>query len=153
MAYINELVSEEDIQRFGLDEIKRKHDPWSWRDGRPEGFIHAWTIDRERNLFFMPVKIVEEVGPSGRPEPTSKQICILSYNDALITFVLERTKCSKSFSDNPFQVAWKLLKLDMPAGIDLAKDTILLKIKAALEVYGYRGAHRHIPNTVTEFYF
>lgn len=153
MAFVNEIVSEKDAQNFGLDELKREFDQWAWRDGRPEGFVHAWTIDNEHGIWLVLVKSIEEVGPSGRPEPTTKSVFILDWNGLRIRFLMDRVSCSSSFSDTPFHVVWNLIEMDAPTALGLPRDAVLSALKEALIAYGYRGAHRQVPNTLVEFKF
>lgn len=154
MAFVNEIVSEEDIQKYGLDEIKKKFDPYGWKE-RPKFFTHAWTIDRERDIYFMQAKMVEENGPSGRPEPTSKYIFILNIQGREVQVLLKRIRCPKSFSDSPFIIGWSLLEITDLAALDLSKvDSVIQTLKEALTTYGYEGAkHKPIPNTIVEFDF
>ena len=155
MAFINEIVLEEDIQKYGLDELKKKFSPYTWMDGRPKEFWHAWTIDRERNIYFMPVKMVEEVGPSGRPEPTSKAIFILNIQGVNIRVFLDRIRCPNSFSDTPFVISWSLLEIDDSEELHLFSTGDVVQIlKEALTAYGYRGAYSNqAPNSKVEFDF
>ena len=155
MSFVNEIVSEKDIQKYKLDELKKEFNPYTWMNGRPRGFWHVWTIDRERNIYFMLVKMVEEVGPSGRPEPTSKSIFILNIQGVNVRVLLDRIRCPKSFSDTPFIIGWSLLEISTSAGLDLSRTGAVIQIlKEALTIYGYRGAYsKQAPNTTVEFDF
>lgn len=153
MAFVNEFVSEEDIKKYSLDDLKKEYDPWNWRDGRPPAFRHAWTIDRERDIYFMPVKMIEETGPSGRSEPTTRDICILNLGGRGIRLTINRVGSSTSFSDSPFHVEWNLLEIDTSSVPDIPKDTIVQVLKEALTAHGYRGVFRQVPNTIVEFKF
>ena len=151
MAFVNEFVSEEDIQRFDLDGLKRQICPLSpswWGKERPVGFRHTWTIDRERGLWLMEAKMIEETGPSGRDEPTTKRIFILDWQGERIRFVLDRAGSSPKFSDSPFYVKWSLLEMHMPATLDVPRQTVLSVLQEALVVYGFWGAYRQVPNTL-----
>ncbi|WP_037588120.1 hypothetical protein [Stenoxybacter acetivorans] len=159
MAFVNEIVSEEDIQKYGLDELMSDFNPFSlyWRKNikeRPSTFRHAWTIDRERNIYFMLVKRIDETGPSGRPEPTNKSIFILDFQGRRVCITVERAYCSPSFSDNPFQIVWDLLEIDASAVPKMPKTEVIDILKEALLVYGYEGAkYQKVPNTVVKFNF
>lgn len=154
MAFVNEIVSEEDIQKYQLDEIKKEFNPYSWINGRPEGFWHVWTVDRERDIYFMQVNMIEECGPSGRPEPTSKYIFILNIQGKGVRVLLKRVRCPKSFSDSPFIIGWSLLEIDIPKTFSLHRDDVFQLLKEALTTYGYRGAYsEQVPNTIVEFDF
>jgi hypothetical protein len=43
MAFVNEYISKEDIEKYHLDELKKKYNLR----------IHSWTIDRERNIYLI----------------------------------------------------------------------------------------------------
>jgi hypothetical protein len=153
MAFENEIPSEEDIREYGLDELKKEFDEWGWRDGRPAAFFHSWTIDRERDLYFLPVKTIEESRDAGIPEPTTRRICILNWKGQRIQLLLDRVGCSKSFSDSPFRIVWDLLGLDLSSAPALKSEEVDRVLKEALTAYGYRGAHKQVPNTIVEFKF
>jgi hypothetical protein len=43
MAFVNEYISKEDIEKYQLDELEKKYNL----------LIYAWTIDREHNFFLI----------------------------------------------------------------------------------------------------
>jgi hypothetical protein len=150
MAFVNEFVSEEDIQRFDLDELS----PNWWGEGRPpKWFRHAWTIDRERDLWLIEAKMIKQVGRSNRSKPTTKSIFILDWQGQRIRFLLDYAGSSDAFSDAPFHRKWSLLEKHIPATLDVPRQTVLSVLKEALVVYGLRGAHRQVPNTLVTFSF
>lgn len=154
MAFINEIVSEEDIKKYKLDEIMREFSPFNWKSGRPVGFVHSWTIDRDRNVYFRPIKSIEDVGPSGRPETTNKKLCILNWQGSPIQTVLGlNSRSSQNFIDIPFRIIWDLIDIDLSQFVGTPEDKILSVLREALLIYGYRGANRQVPNTVVEFTF
>ena len=159
MAFVNERVSEEDIQKYGLDELKREYFPsdCEWINGRPPAFRHAWTIDRERDIYFMPVKMVTEIGGSGRPEGTNRTIVHLNFQGREVSLLIERAYCSHSFTDNPFRVAWNLLDVSTLMAPEIPRATVISVLKEALTTYGYRGADSppvlSNTNVVVEFGF
>ncbi|WP_037585995.1 hypothetical protein [Stenoxybacter acetivorans] len=159
MAFVNEIISEEDIQKYGLDELMGDFHPFDldWGKGgrgRPEGFWYSWTIDRDRGIYFMIVKTIKEIGPSDRPEPTNKRIAVLNFQERRVPLIIERTHCPHSFSDNPFLLAWDLLEIDTSNVPEMSKKSVIAVLKEALTIYGYDGAYsKKIPNTVVEFSF
>lgn len=154
MPFLNELVSEADVQEQRLDELRAHYSSWSWRDGRPPGFVHDWTVDRSRGIYLLFVKWIEEAGPSGRPEPTRSSIWILDVGGSRIRIVLEKTeRSSGSFRESPFLVEWKLRETSIPRECQLEQAALIGVLKEALAVYGYRGALRQIENTVVQFAF
>jgi len=154
MAFVNEIVSEEDIKKYGLDELMKEFCSWAWREGRPATFVHAWTIDRSRDIYLVFVKSIEEVGQSGRPQPTTKKVCVLSWQGKRVQFTIDRAKGSSSMLDEvPFRIVWELVQLDVSQLPDVPRGEIVNAVKEALAVFGHRGSHRQVPNTVVDFTF
>jgi hypothetical protein len=154
MPFMNEIVSEEDINKYALDELMREFRPFAWHEGRPSTFVHAWTIDRDRDIYFIPVKTVEEVGPSGRPEPTRRKVCILNWQGKRVRALINlAAESSVRFSEPLFRIVWELLELDTSQLPNVPRSEIIQVLKEALTVFGHHGAHRQIPSTVVEFKF
>ncbi|WP_037585994.1 hypothetical protein [Stenoxybacter acetivorans] len=156
MAFVNEIVSEEDIQKYGLDELMRGFFPSDreWKNGRPSGFWHAWTIDRDKDIYFIMAKTIMETGMSGRPEPTNKRVAVLNFQRRRVPLIIERTHCPHSFSDNPFLLAWDLLEIDISNVPEMSKESVIAVLKEALTIYEYDGAYsKKIPNAVVKFSF
>ena len=154
MGFVNEIVSEEDIETHGLDDLYAEFSPLKWRDGRPATFKHAWTVDRERSFYFAVVKQVEETGPSGRSEPTQKYVCVLNCQGSRVLIETRRTSNSSVlFSDSPFRIVWELLAINTSQLPQVPREHVIGILKEALTVFGHRGAHRQVPNTVVQFSF
>ncbi|HPW09148.1 MAG TPA: hypothetical protein PLD78_15995 [Burkholderiaceae bacterium] len=154
MVFVNEIVSEEDIQKNNLDALLAEFQAYSWREGRPSTFTHAWTIDRERNIYFLPVKSVEETGQSGRLQPTRGKICILNWENSRIQLLISRdANSSVDYKAPIFRIIWDLLELDASAAPNLPRREIVKVLKEALTVFGDDGAHLQVPNTLVEFKF
>ncbi|WP_037585254.1 hypothetical protein [Stenoxybacter acetivorans] len=159
MAFVNEIISEEDIQKYGLDELMGDFYPFDldWGKGgkgRPPFFKHVWTIDRERDIYFMMVKTIKEIGLSDNPEPTNKRIAVLNFQGWRVPLIVERTHCPHSFSDNPFLLAWDLLEIDTSNVPEMSKESVITVLKDALTIYGYNSAKsKQSPHTVVEFSF
>lgn len=150
--FTNEMITEDDINKYDLDNMLKTLNPWVWRNGRPSIFKHNWTVDRERNAFLIYVGLVEEVGRSGRNEPTNKHIFILNYYGSQYKVLLEKLlNSSSSFNDSPFNIYWRILEIT-PISLFFDKENeIINAVKDAVAVYGHRGALLQIPNTVVEF--
>ena len=154
MPFANEVVSEEDIKRHGLDELMKQYNEWNWRNGRPSIFTHSWTIDRERGVFVLPVKTWHEVGPSGRSEPTSRTTWLIDTGGRRVAAVLDQVPGTwSSFSDSPFHIAWNLIDVDTTHAPEVSRSQVVQLLKEALAVYGYGGVRRQVPNTVVTFKF
>jgi hypothetical protein len=156
MAFINERISEQEIAAYRMDELQQQFRPDSrgWRDGRPGGFIHIWTIDRENDVFLVPVHIIHDVGPSGRLEPTSRSVWVLCVHGRRARVVLERTADSSvKFEQTPYRICWRLIELDRLEIADVPLERLVELLKDALTVYGEFGALLQVPSTHVEFDF
>jgi len=150
--FMNEIVQEVDVNKYNLDELIAKFDPWYWRDGRPSTFTHSWTINREINTFLVKVSSFEEVGFSGRAEPTNKDLFVLNFDGVEYQVIIKRLAISSSnFNDSPFNIFWKILEISPQCSSKASEDELLNLIMDALIVYGHRGALRQVPNTVVKF--
>ena len=154
MAFVNEFVSEEDIAKHGLDELKKKYNEWSWRQGRPSTFTHSWVIDRERDAFVMQLFAWAETGQSGRSQPTTKETYLVHVHGREVLAVVDQVPGTwTSFSDSPFRITWNLIDIDMSAAPEVDRDQVVQLLKDALTAHGYGGARRQVPNTVVTFNF
>ena len=79
MAFVNEFVSDEDIKKYKLERLWLGFHPGDQEV--PSVYRFHWTVDRERDAFFM------IVGGGGREDDAT--ICVLywkgEYNDARIS--------------------------------------------------------------------
>ncbi|MBL0917474.1 MAG: hypothetical protein IBJ14_02120 [Hydrogenophaga sp.] len=154
MGFVNELVSQQDISTYRLDELFREFSPFRWRNGRPSVFVHAWTVDRGRGAYFIPVKSVETVGPSGRPEPTNGKTCVLIWQERRLVATIDRANTKLFAPDGtPTILVWRLVELDASQFDDASNCDVLKVLKEALTVYGHRGIHKQVPGTIVEFDF
>ena len=154
MGFVNEFISEDDVKVHELDELMKKHNEWSWRNGRPSLYTHSWTIDRERSVSVMPIKTWHEVGRSGRSEPTTKTTWLVEAYRRRVLAVLDQVPGTwHSLSDSPFRISWSLISIDTTEAPDIRVEQVIPLLKEALAVYGYGGARRQVPNTVVTFNF
>jgi hypothetical protein len=155
MAFVNEFVAEEDNKKYAVDELLAEFNRFNWRHGRPPGFSPAWTIDRERDIYLILVKSIEEVGPSGRPEPTGKANWILSWQGRRAQFTIERVWAAGStdFADSPFRVVWSLKWSDTSEVPDVPREQLVACLKEALTAYGHSGVKGQVANTTVSFNF
>jgi hypothetical protein len=153
MGFVSEVASDEDITRYGLNQLIKRFNP---HDGpRTPGFGPAWTIDRERGMYLMTVKSIQEPGPSGLPEPTPKAIWALNCDGKQAFFTLERDwkTGSRSRGESPFRVVWSLINIDMSEMKDVPSQQAVVWLKEALVAYGNAGPLRPVPSTVVSFDF
>ena len=146
MVFVREFVSEEDIKKYDLDGIWDIYHPFS-KGKRPPGFSHSWTIDREREIFFIPVA-------AGREERSNRMTCVLWWKGTLLAVKIDLAAGSSgNLSDVPFKMVWALVDVHQSDDFVVAREEVIQVLKEALTAYGYRGAKRQVPNTIVEFKF
>ncbi len=151
MAFVNEFVSEEDIAKHGLDDLKRQHNRWSWRAGRPSTFRHSWTVDRERGIFVLPLFSWRD--PQG-DYLTRKQTWVIDSNGRRAIAVIDRTPDSSSeLSDSPYRINWILVHLDLTSAGDMSREQAVTALKEALTEYRDSGVYLQPQQSVVTFNF
>ena len=146
MGFVNEYVSDEDIKKYDLNGIWDKYHPL-WKGDYYLGERPSWTIDRDQNVFLMPLKI------GGRG--TGNRVKFLLWCDgAFVVISVDLSRDSSSELDAvPFKRVWELVSINPSSSIKFSAKEILRIFKEALVAYGYWGARKQIPNTVVEFRF
>jgi len=145
MGFVNEYASDEDIEKYNLHGIWDQYHPF--RKGEYYGGNKPnFTIDREKNIFFMVIK-------RGIREEGNQAKFLLWWNGIHIVGRLKQEGGSSELDANPFYRVWHLLELDAIEDNAISETEIKRSLKAALKVYGYWGVRRQIPNTLVEFMF
>ena len=150
MTFANEFVSEDDITKYGLDELLSEFNSFGWKHGRPAGFRHTWTVDRSRNALLVHVKQQQVVGPSGRNEPGAEHIFAFVVDGVRWLIRVDKTGTSSSIRENPFFVRYKLLEISGADGAADGRPTVLSMLKEALTTYGFWSAWKQVENTIVE---
>jgi hypothetical protein len=136
MTFINEVVSDEDIDRYGL--------PFKKGSGR------YWTRDAERDYYLWG-------GLSGNPAYGDEtQGRFHFYIDKrLYRIVISPGEGSLSYSESPFRVGWKSLLSVEPSDLrTLGKHNFLSALREALLAYGDDGeGSRHARNLIVSIGF
>lgn len=140
MSFVNEIVSEDNINKYDLFSV--------WKAVSLNKHIsplrrYGWTIDRERNVFFIPVCTDKE-------ELSNQKYCALWWDGELITVILNLYGTATSNSGNRH---WELVEIIRSQTSDVSEDDIKKVLKEALLVYGYEGAYMQIPNYEVTFSF
>jgi hypothetical protein len=136
MAFVNEVVSDSDIEAYQL--------------GLEKGKGHWWTRDKERDLYLWG-------GETGNPAfgDEIEGRFVLFISGRLIEFAISLGQWSKNWHAKPYVVAWdKLLWVEPPdlAGID--RDLVISILKEALIAYGRDGRHNlNTPDRIVQFGF
>ena len=138
MAFTNEYVSSEDLEKYDLIALK---DHYLKKDGGcyKEYMKLHWAIDKQKGIWLMYM-----YGPH-LEDPTlgcvDEDFFILHYQDRNIEVILERLyeESSKRLTDDPFRVVWKLLEIKKEEIQGLDYDKVLAVLQDALSSYGWRG--------------
>lgn len=136
MAFVNEVVSDEDIAKYKL--------PFAL------GSKCYWTKDSTRNLFLWG-EISADPARGYLPEGRFSLI----MESRLLVFFLSPGNVSTSFRDDPYRIVWKEIMRVQPADFaGLDPKVVILYLKEALSCFGYDG-RRNIfaPNRVVAFEF
>lgn len=140
MPFINEYVSEDDVEKYKLVELWLKYHPG--RKSVPEGLDFHWTVDKKNNMYF---KIVS----SGREELFNTKICILFIDGNEIEFELEQADSYMDAGDTLVKV-WELIRIK-PAMQEEKKQSVLSVLRDALAAYGVAGIASHNNNYKIKF--
>lgn len=142
MPFVNEYISEDDLNKSGIEEVWLRYHPIYKRTDRerPKSFRFSWTVDHERNIYFAIL--------TGPDRDEHYMTCLLSVKDERVIIYLRLSgDGSNRYSDVPYKRVWELKN-------NSKYDAELLSIlKEALSVYGCDGIERQVPNTVVEFLF
>ena len=142
MAFVNEYISQEDIQKYSLNEL------WVSYSGNYDRLPdeQEWVIDRDRECWLMDTARVRDYNTDH--QNTSEYIWTLHCKGTNIEVRIEYVPEPKK--PGYFNIVWKLLSLS-PSSLDTLSNKEMIKIlEEALQVYGYMGIHNQKPNTTVE---
>ena len=151
MTFANEFVSEDDIKKYGLDELLSEFNSFGWKHGRPAGLRHTWTIDRCRNAYLVHVQQQQIAGPSGRHEPGAEHIFALFVDGVRWLIRVDKTGTSSSIRESPFFIKYNLLEISRAEGAAHGRPAVLSMLKQALTTYGFLSAWKQVENTIVQF--
>ena len=121
MAFVNEVVSDEDIARYNL--------PFKPGDGR------YWTRDRELDSYLWG-GVIQSYAFGYDPEGQFD----FFLQGILLRIYLNMGNGSESFKESPYRIVWKEVSHIQPFDLGgLSKKIVLSTLKAALVVYGLDG--------------
>ncbi len=144
MSFVNEFASEEDIEKYDLNSLMDEYRPM-YKGNQFELSPPMFTIDRERNIFFMTYR-------QGREEFGNRTYALLWINGNEVIVEIDLAHgCSKSIKNKPFKLIWELAGFRPQGTIDKPHKDIINILKEALTVYGVDGANIQVPTTLVEF--
>jgi len=158
-GFVNEKVCDADIKKYKLQEIR----PINQRDLDKGYSYYQWTIDREREIWFLYQKS-EESNLDGYnvqdPEYlTGNGIYILHYKGENIEVVLKkhyRKDRPQKLVENPYYIIWELIRINKPENLkDASDEEIIILLKEALSMYGSDNILTSVPqeNIIVQFKF
>ena len=139
MPFVNEYVSDEDAQKYDLDNLWNKYCYWGLK--MPEALTyyevhqHDWCVDKERGYWlFNCGYLMSEESRSGYPEPSDKEVFILHVNGQNIEFIL--TSHGLGATDlYPTHFSYNLVSMTPSCLPNMSKEKLLIILKDALKVY------------------
>lgn len=149
MAFVNEYVSKEDIEKFDLYGLHKKYQPYSAT--KKEHLSYYWVIDNERKVWFKYVTTMDD--PEYEHQLTQENVFILHLNDTNIEVRVWKAKREGHAVDGPLLIVWDLISITPKSIENVSEDEIRNIVKEALEVYGESGASWQVPNTTVECNF
>ncbi len=142
MTFVNEYVSEENINKYGLRALSKKW--WNWL---PLEFRYAWTYDSKRDSYFIPIS-------RGREEYAHHLRCVLYFKGIYWDIeICHEPGGSDSYTEKPYRQIWGLIHIKHPEGGLAPTEEIVSVLKEALGVYKIRGVHTKVDDVVTLFAF
>ncbi|NOR71049.1 MAG: hypothetical protein GQ532_15355 [Methylomarinum sp.] len=147
MTFINEYVSENDIKKYGLEEIQLSYNPAYRKRGFSSAYKYMWTIDRERETYLMRCR-------SGREEFSNRVTWVMNLQGELITIETDLAGGgSHSYKEKPYIKIWDLVSIESSAHIQVEHQSIIQLLKEALMIYGDSGANSYVDDVIVKFNF
>ncbi len=138
MAFVNEWIPQEDIDKYGIIELKDCYLKKDFSGYRKWMKLH-WCVDRERDIWFSYMNSPHLNDP--REGWTGEDFFILHYQGQNIEIVMHRVskESSVKFTDNPFRVVWKLIRINSEDVKNFVYEEVVSILKEALNTYGWMG--------------
>ena len=133
VAFVNELVPEEQKTKF---DVKVFHSPWTPR--RPIE-PYRWVIDRERDVFMVPLGADGSSGDPANPKP--KTYLALVLRGEVIKFDAA-FKEAGNWKEGIFGADWEVMHVYLPPSLMDSRHSVLGLIEEAMEAYGMPGGIR-----------
>lgn len=147
MAFVNEFVSDLDVKKYELENVKYKYSSSLIASGIPSSFKFDWVFDRERNIYLMKVR-------HGREEICNRTYWILNWDGCEFEIQIDLADgSSPNLNDSPFVIVFDLVEIIPKEKNLIHDDKVISVLKEALTVYGYEGARRQVENTLVNFNF
>lgn len=122
MAFVNEYVSKEDVDKYGLEAIDKRYFRADYKT--------EWTRDRERDFYLRFMR-------HGGEEGVSQQTFIFYWMGNLIEVGV--TFQGGGIRDGKRWKWWTLRYMSIPKELEPHREEILKDLREALSVYGAAG--------------
>lgn len=140
MAFVNEYISKEDIEKYDIFGIRNKFlSEWDKITKEDEkNYKLSWVIDRERDIWFCYAgRVIDQDLDFG--QGTGEVIWYLNYKGKNLEVRLQRGKESFTIKERPYIKHWIFLSITPESLDDISNKELRNIIKEALDVYGTRG--------------
>jgi len=150
MAFVNEWMNQEDIEKYGFEELTQKY----VRSLEGDIFLRKphWTIDKERKSWLKWFR--DETDPEIDHGRTRESLFILHFKGMNIEARVWLEEDSKlSIYESPYIVIWKFLSISPSSFEGVDEKEIKAVLQEALNVYGLRGirAQGEGKNAIVQF--
>jgi len=133
MAFVNEMMTPEEVKEFASRKIPTPGSPWFTLDP------YRWTIDRNENVILL--ETLRE-----REEPFDYYFLLL-WKEIPISL---RLRDAWSKEDNCSIRTWDLVSVDSGGRLKEHKDEAIQSLKDALRIFGFDGNPREPANTINK---
>ena len=143
MPFVNEYVSDEDAQKYDLDNLWNKYNYSMLK--MPEALTsyevhqHAWCVDKERSYWlFKCGYLINNDSISGYAEASDKEVFILHVNGQNIEFILTRNSLGAT-DLYPIHFCWNIVSMTPSCLPEKTRENLLTILKEALNVFKCAG--------------
>jgi len=135
MAFINEYISDEDVEKYNLKELIDKYKRYTYS---PRLDDINWTVDKENDIWL--IYFGREHDPEMDHGFTREHIFVLYYKGQLIEARLWLEEDSSfNIHTRPYIINWKLLSLTSNSLSSIDMKTLKEILCSALKTYGSLG--------------
>ena len=136
MAFVNEYISQEDIEKYDLIELMNYYYELDYSGPfNPKHRKLSWTVDKERNIWLLDA--ISRHLPDHREGWTGEVYFVLYYKGRKIEIVLEAIGGDKTLDPIPY--VWKVLRIkeeDIKGFDKKDKQEMFKVLQEALSEYG-----------------
>lgn len=136
MAFVNEYVSDEDVKKYGLEEINRRYSKVDI-PGR-----YSWTVDRERNIYLRKMRSDKDA--------FWEDFTFFWQGELLAVRLSEEGTAIRGGTGT---TRWKLIHLVLTDSLTDRRDEILAVLKEALRAYKTAGVYSAVADHTAIFEF